>query len=104
MKGVAKGVINNLQVTNENFSVAWKLVTQRYNNQRLISMMHAKNLCCLPAVKKSDASLLRQLINHVSSHMNALKALSLNVPIQDLMLNHLFYLLWMLKYNENGSL
>jgi len=52
LKGDAKGVINNLQITNENFSVAWKLVTQRYNKQRLISMMHAKNLCCLPAVKK----------------------------------------------------
>jgi len=88
LKGEAKGVISSLQITNENFSVAWKLVTQRYNNQRLISMMHAKNLCCLPAVKKSDTSLLHQLINHVSSHMNALKALSLNVPIQDLMLNY----------------
>jgi len=32
---------------------------------------------------------LRQLINHVSSNMNALQALSLNVPVQDLMLNHL---------------
>jgi len=52
-------------------------------------MMYAKNLCCLPAVKKSDASLLRQLINQESSHMKALQALSLNVPIQDLMLNHL---------------
>ena len=27
--------------------------------------------------------------NHVSSHMNPLQALSLNVPVQDLMLNHL---------------
>ena len=43
----------------------------------------------MPPVKKGDASSLRQLINHVSSHMNALQALSLNVPIQDLMLNHL---------------
>jgi len=89
LKGEAKGVISNLQITNENFSVAWKLLKQRYNNQRLISMMHAKNLCFLPGVKKSDASLLRQLRNHVSSHMNALKALSRNVHIQDLMLNHL---------------
>ena len=89
LKGEAKGVISNLQITSENFAVAWKLVTQRYNNQRLISMMHAKNLCCLPAAKKSDASSLHQLINHVSSHMNALRALSLNVPIQDLMLNDL---------------
>jgi len=28
-------------------------------------------------------------INHMSSHMNALRALSLNVSTQDLMLNHL---------------
>ena len=79
----------NFQITNENFLVAWQLVTQRYNNKRLIAMMHAKHLCQLPPVKKGDASSLRQLINHVSSHMNALQALSLNVLVQDLMINHL---------------
>jgi len=52
-------------------------------------MMHAKHLCQMPQVRKGDASSLRQLINHVSSHMNALQALSLNVPVRDLMLNHL---------------
>jgi hypothetical protein len=89
LKGEAKRIISDLHTTNENFSVAWRLVTHRYNNQRLISMMHAKNLCCLPAAKKLDASSMRQLKNHVSSHMNALQALSLNVPIQDLTTNHL---------------
>jgi hypothetical protein len=53
------------------------------------AMMHAKQLCQMPQVKKGDASPLRQLIKHVSSHMNALHVLSLNVPFQDLMLNHL---------------
>jgi len=52
-------------------------------------MIHAKRLCQMPQVRKGDASSLRQLIYHVSSHMNALQALSLNVPLQDLMLNHL---------------
>jgi len=52
-------------------------------------MMHAKHLCQIPQVRKGDASSLRQLINHVSSHMNALQALSLNLPVQDLMLNRL---------------
>ena len=52
-------------------------------------MMHAKLLCQFPTVKKGDVPSLRQIINHVSSHMNALQALSLNVPVQDLMLNHL---------------
>jgi len=64
-------------------------VTQRYNNKRLIAMMHAKHLCQMTQVRKGDASALRQLINHVSSHMNALQALSQNVSVQDLMLNHL---------------
>jgi len=52
-------------------------------------MMHVQLLCQMPPVQKGDASSLCQLINHVSSHMNALQALSLNVPIQDLILNHL---------------
>jgi hypothetical protein len=51
--------------------------------------MRAQLLCQMPPVRKDNASSLRQLVNHVSSHMNALKALSLNVPVQDLMLNYL---------------
>ena len=48
-------------------------------------MMHAKHLCQMPQVKNGYASSLRQLINHVASNTNALQALSLNVPVQDLM-------------------
>jgi hypothetical protein len=85
----AKGLISNLQITNENFLVAWHLLTQRYNNIRLISMRHAKYLCQIPHVEKGDALSLQRLINHVSSHINALQALSLNITVQDLMVNHL---------------
>jgi hypothetical protein len=52
-------------------------------------MMQAKNLCQIPHVKKGDATSLRRVINHVSSHINVLQPLSLNVTVQDLMLNHL---------------
>jgi len=89
LKNEAKALISNLQITRANFFVAWQLVTQRYNNKRLTATMHARYLCQMPQVRKGNASSLRQLINHVSSHMNALQALSLNVPVQDLMLNHL---------------
>ena len=89
LKNEAKDLIRKLQITNENFLVAWKPVTQRYNNKQLIDMMHAKYLCQMPQFRKGDASSLRQLINHVLSHMNALQALFLNVPVQDLILNNL---------------
>jgi hypothetical protein len=89
LKHEAKELISNLQITNENFIVSWQSVTQRYNNKPLIAMIHAKHLCNMPQVKKGDAATLRQLINHVSSNINALQALSLNVSIQDLVLSHL---------------
>jgi len=66
----------------------WQHVTQRYNNKRLIAMKNAKYLCQMPQVRKGDASSWQHLNNHVSSHMIALQVLSLNVPVQDLMLNH----------------
>ena len=75
LKNEAKDLISNLQITNENFLVAWQLVTQRYNNKRLIAMMHAKHLCQMPQARKGDASSLLQVINHVSSHMNALTSI-----------------------------
>jgi len=42
-----------------------------------------------PQIRNGDESSLRQLINHMSRHMNAFQTLSLTVPIQDLMLNRL---------------
>ena len=63
LKDEAKDLICNLPITHDNFLVAWQLVTQRYNNKRLIAMMHAKHLCQMPQVRKRDASSLRQLIN-----------------------------------------
>jgi hypothetical protein len=89
LKNEAKNLISNLQITNENFLVAWQLVTQRYKNKRLIDVMYAKHVCQMPQVKKGDASSLHQVVNHVSSHMNALQALSLNVSVQDFMLIYL---------------
>jgi len=63
-------------------------MTQRYNNKRLIPMMHAKHLCPMTYVRKGEKSSLRQLNNHVSSHINALKIILFYVPVQDFMLNH----------------
>jgi len=84
-----KDLISNLQITNEDFIVARQLFTQRYNNKELIAMRPSKHLRKMPHVIKRDASSLRKLMKYVSSHMNALQALSLNVYVQDLILNNL---------------
>ena len=89
LQGEAKALIANLPITNDNFKVAWDLITQRYNNVKLIAMKHVTQLCQMPQTKKGDATSLRQLINHIRSNVNALQALTLNVPMHTLILNHL---------------
>jgi len=79
----ANDLISNLQITNENFPVAWQLVTC-FHNKRLPWCM--PRICQMRQVKKGFASSSRQWI--VSSHINSLQAV-LESPIQDLMLNHL---------------
>jgi hypothetical protein len=44
LKGEAKQLISNLPITNDNFAVAWDLVTQRYNNVKLIATTHVNLL------------------------------------------------------------
>jgi len=89
LKNEAKYFISILQITNEKFLVVGKLLTKRYNTKRLIAMTQAKYLFQMPQVRKGDASLFRYLNIHVSYHMNSLQALSLNVLVEDLMLNNL---------------
>jgi hypothetical protein len=89
LKAEAKELIANLPITHDNFQVAWNLVTHRYNNVKLIAMMHVKQLQQLPSVKKNDASSLRQLINHVESNKNAIQALNLKTSTHDSMMNQL---------------
>jgi hypothetical protein len=52
-------------------------------------MMHTKNNMSTATSTEGDAVSLRQLINHVCSNINAPQALSLNVPLHDLILNEL---------------
>jgi len=40
IKNEDKVLKSNLQISYENILVAWQLVTQRYENERLIAMMH----------------------------------------------------------------
>jgi hypothetical protein len=56
LKDEARNLIANFQITNENFLVEWQLIAKEIQQKRLISIMHAKNLCNLPEVKKANSA------------------------------------------------
>jgi len=82
-------LIQNLPVTQQNFHVAWNLLCDRYNNERLIAAAHVKSLLSLPAINKESATNLRALINQFQSNLDAIKALDLSVPLNEVLLSQI---------------
>jgi len=85
----AHQLIQNLPVTQHNFHVAWNLLCDRYNNERLIAAAHVKSLLSLPVINKESATDLRALINQFQSNLNAIKALDLSIPLHEVLLSQI---------------
>ncbi|XP_036138905.1 uncharacterized protein LOC118644436 [Monomorium pharaonis] len=73
--GDAHKVICSLEISDENYPVAWNLLNERYDNKRVIVQSHLKALIELPIMKKESAAELRQIADGAARHVQALKAL-----------------------------
>ncbi|KAJ8985554.1 hypothetical protein NQ317_019938 [Molorchus minor] len=68
-------VIESLEFSATNYTIAWKLLCNRYNNKRLLINTHIKALFNLNAVVKDSASSLRTLRDSVLKHLRTLETL-----------------------------
>ena len=82
-------LIQDLPITQQNFHVAWNLLCNGYNNERLIAAAHVKSLLSLPVINKESATDLRALINQFQSNLNAIKALDLSIPLHEMLLSQI---------------
>lgn len=84
LQGDSAEVIAALETSAANYAVAWKLITDRYNNPRYIIESHTKALIELPNVSKDFS--IRALVDYVQKHMRALTALKVPVDKWDTIL------------------
>lgn len=87
--GEPKQLIQNLTISEANFPVAWELLVTRYGNVRLIVSDHIRKLFNLPKYQHQSHASLRAIIDHCHSHVNALKALDFEVPLEELLLSQM---------------
>ena len=75
LKGRASELIKNIDFKGDNYIVAWDLLCDRYNNNRLLINNHVQALFdAEPIVKESSIS-LRRLIDVINRNVRALKNL-----------------------------
>ena len=73
LKGDAEAVIASIGLSSDNYSVAWTLLKERYDNRKFIRESHVKSILNLPCVSKDFP--VCSLLNQVHNHTRALIAL-----------------------------
>lgn len=77
--GAASGIIDQDIVNNNDYDAAWKFLTDRYEDRRLIMDKHIEALTNLPKVAKESSKDMRKLIDTCTKNVEALKNLALPV-------------------------
>jgi hypothetical protein len=75
LSGETERLISNLPMTPNNYTIAWKLLVERYENKRLIAASHIRQLLGLKQLQKESANEFAELVNTISNNINALQAL-----------------------------
>ncbi|XP_018307114.1 uncharacterized protein [Mycetomoellerius zeteki] len=82
LDGEAAQLLKNVQTTAANFPIAWKLLTERYANERRLLNLHLADLFALKSVTRENSpSELRKLLDAAKESIEALK--SMNHPVHD---------------------
>ncbi|XP_050518943.1 uncharacterized protein LOC126893046 [Diabrotica virgifera virgifera] len=75
LKGEALALISNLELTDESYKEALKLLDERYNNEALLVSSHIYKILDMPPVVKGTSSSLREFVSLIKQQVTALKNL-----------------------------
>ena len=79
LKGDASRVIAGLTISDSSFDRAWRLLTSRYENQRLLITAHLDTLFGSSPMTAHSAYELNELLNSVESSINSITALNISM-------------------------
>jgi hypothetical protein len=75
LTGEARQNIEHLTISNENYATAWQILSNRYENNRLIIHHHIRAIFNLSPIGKDPKS-LRQLLQTATMHLKVLNSLN----------------------------
>lgn len=82
-------MIESIELTQQNYTTAWELLQQRYEDPRSLKKKHIQCLFMMPTVTKESAKALRELIDYTSRHLRVLKVLGSPTEAWDELVMHM---------------
>ena len=71
LEGGAAQVIRSIELSGDNYLIAWNTLLSRYDNPHILVQNHIKSLFTLPVLTDESASALRNMIDTVSKHIQS---------------------------------
>lgn len=78
-----KKIISRFEVSAKNYSAAWNILNERYENKPLLIHNHIQAIFDIPALNKTSHIELRSLYDNTVEHLSALKCLGENTDSWD---------------------
>lgn len=75
LKGEALSIIKHLKPTNDNYTIAWQLINNKYDKSQQVRRAYLELLFDQPGMRKSSVDETKQLFNNTNESVNALKVL-----------------------------
>ncbi|XP_045773835.1 uncharacterized protein LOC123873159 [Maniola jurtina] len=89
LEGTAAIVIQSIELSAANYSVAWSLLCERFDNKRLLIQNHVSALFNIESVSQESSENLKRLIDSVNKNIRALESLGEPTLHWDTLLIHM---------------
>ncbi|XP_024889729.1 uncharacterized protein LOC112466077 [Temnothorax curvispinosus] len=87
--GNAAQLLQSLEMSADNYVIAWDLLKSRFENKRLLIHYHIQGLFEMSSLTRESGTLLRKLIDDTLKHLRALKTLGEPVDNWDSLVIHM---------------
>ncbi|XP_075150652.1 uncharacterized protein LOC142224750 [Haematobia irritans] len=82
-KGEPHDIVAKFPLTNDNLDVAWKSLSTRYENKRVLVNIQLKNLFAIPAISSESGAALKKLQRDMNTCISLLKKHDIQVDTWD---------------------
>lgn len=79
----AQQVIKSIEVSSDNYQIAWQMLQERYENKKLIIHNHLKAIFDHPVIIKESHLELRNLFDNITKHLRSLNSLGIQTDTWD---------------------
>ncbi|XP_063389320.1 uncharacterized protein LOC134675090 [Cydia fagiglandana] len=86
LKGSAAVIIQSLDFSSDNYTLAWELLCDRYNNKRSLVNNHIQAIFNIEQLSKESSRSIRNLIDTINKNLRALKSLDLPTEHWDVLI------------------